>query len=65
MTNTFQNRVIAVTLALLTLAACVLAGFNLRSEDGYSVPTDGGAGTGRVTGGASGGPDGRYCGCDQ
>ena len=41
MTNTFQNRVIAVTLALLTLAACVLAGFNLRSEDGYSVPTDG------------------------
>lgn len=41
MTNTFQNRVIAVTLALLTLAACVLAGFNLRNEGRYDVPTDG------------------------
>lgn len=41
MTNTFQNRVLAVTLALLTLAACVLAGFNLRNEGRYDVPTDG------------------------
>ncbi len=41
MTNAFQNRVIAVTLALLTLAACVLAGFNLRNEGRYDVPTDG------------------------
>ncbi len=41
MTNAFQNRVIAVTLALLTLAACVLAGFNLRNERRFDVPTDG------------------------
>ncbi len=41
MTNTFHNRVIAVTLALLTLAACVLAAFNLRDEGRYDVPTDG------------------------
>ena len=41
MTNAFQNRVIAVTLALLTLAACVLAGFNLRNEGRFDVPTDG------------------------
>ncbi len=41
MTNAFQNRVIAITLALLTLGACVLAGFNLRNERQYDVPTDG------------------------
>ncbi len=41
MTNAFQNRVIAITLALLTLGACLLAGFNLRSEGRYDVPTDG------------------------
>jgi len=41
MTNAFQNRVIAITLALLTLAACVLAAVNLRNEGRYDVPTDG------------------------
>ncbi len=41
MTNAFQNRVIAITLALLTLGACVLAGLNLRDEGRYDVPTDG------------------------
>jgi len=41
MTNTFQNRVIAVTLALLTLAACVLAALNLRDERQFDIPTDG------------------------
>ena len=40
MTNAFQNRVIALTLALLTLAACVLAMLNLRSEGRFEVPTD-------------------------
>ncbi len=41
MTNAFQNRVIAITLALLTLGACVLAGFNLRNEGQFEAPTDG------------------------
>ncbi len=40
MTSAAQNRVIAITLALLTLAACVLAASNLRDEGGYDVPTD-------------------------
>ena len=41
MSNTFQTRVLAIALALATLAACVLAAINLRRETGFDVPTDG------------------------
>jgi len=37
----FQTRVLAIALAIATLAVCVLAGFNLVHENGYDVPTDG------------------------
>ena len=41
MKNAFQTRILAVVLAAVTVAACVLAGLNLSSEAGYNVPTDG------------------------
>ncbi len=41
MKNAFQTRILAVVLAALTLAACVLAGLNVASEASYNVPTDG------------------------
>jgi PAS domain S-box-containing protein len=41
MNNAFQTRILAVVLAAATLAACVLAGFNVSAENSYKVPTDG------------------------
>ena len=41
MKNAFQTRVLAVVLAAVTLAACVLAGLNVAAESSYNVPTDG------------------------
>jgi PAS domain S-box-containing protein len=41
MKNAFQTRVLAVGLALATLAVCVLAGFNLAQENSFDSPTDG------------------------
>ncbi len=41
MKNAYQTRVLAIVLAAVTLAACVLAGLNVASEAGYNVPTDG------------------------
>ena len=41
MKNTLQTRILAVVLAAITLAACVLAGLNVASEASYTVPTDG------------------------
>ena len=41
MKNAFQTRVLAVVLAVITLAATVLACLNLRQESNFDVPTDG------------------------
>src|SRR3954462_14949378 len=41
MKNAAQTRILAVELAIATLAACVLALMNLERENGYEVPTDG------------------------
>jgi len=41
MNNASQTRILAVALAIATLAACVLAAINLERERGYDVPTDG------------------------
>ncbi len=41
MGRSLQTRVVAVTLALLTLAAVVLAVLNFRQEQGFQQPTDG------------------------
>ncbi len=41
MKNAFQTRVLAIVLAVVTLAAVVLAILNLRQEDSFDVPTDG------------------------
>ena len=41
MKNVFQTRVLAVVLAAVTVAVCVLAGLNMASEANYNVPTDG------------------------
>jgi PAS domain S-box-containing protein len=41
MRNAFQTRILAVALAVATLAACVLAGFNLSQELSVEFPTDG------------------------
>lgn len=41
MKNAFQTRVLAVGLALATLAVCILAGFNLAQENSFDSPTDG------------------------
>ncbi len=41
MKDAAQTRILAVALAIATLAACVLAVINLQRENGYEVPTDG------------------------
>jgi len=41
MNNASQTRILALALALATLAACVLAAINFQREQGYQVPTDG------------------------
>jgi PAS domain S-box-containing protein len=41
MKDAAQTRILAVALAVATLAACVLALINLQRENGYEIPTDG------------------------
>ncbi|MCL2659337.1 MAG: PAS domain-containing protein, partial [Acidobacteriaceae bacterium] len=41
MKDVAQTRILALALAVATLAACVLAGINLQRESNYGVPTDG------------------------
>src|SRR5215471_5678682 len=41
MKNAAQTRILAIALAIATLAACVLALMNLERENGFEVPTDG------------------------
>ena len=41
MKNAFQTRILAVVLAVVTLAVCLFAGLNLRQEGTFEVPTDG------------------------
>ena len=41
MKNAFQTRILAVALALATLAICVFAALNVRQEGTFDVPTDG------------------------
>src|ERR1700678_4473703 len=41
MKNAAQTRILAIVLALATVAACVLAAFNFEHENGVDVPTDG------------------------
>jgi PAS domain S-box-containing protein len=41
MKNAVQTRVLAIVLALATVAACVLAGLNFQHENSFEVPTDG------------------------
>jgi two-component system, NtrC family, sensor kinase len=41
MKNAAQTRILAVVLALATVAACVLAAMNFEHENGLEVPTDG------------------------
>jgi len=41
MKNGFQTRILAIALALATVAVCVLAGINLQHERHFDVPTDG------------------------
>ena len=41
MKSVSQTRLVAVLLAVATVAACVLAGLNFANESGYDVPTDG------------------------
>jgi len=41
MRDAFQTRILAVALAVATLGACILAGFNLSQELGTEFPTDG------------------------
>ncbi len=41
MKNAFQTRILAIVLAVATLAICVCAGLNLRQESSFDVPTDG------------------------
>ena len=41
MKNAFQTRILAVVLAMATLAACVFAGLNVAAESSFSIPTDG------------------------
>jgi two-component system, NtrC family, sensor kinase len=41
MKNAAQTRILAIALALATLAACVLAAMNFQRESGFDVPTDG------------------------
>jgi two-component system, NtrC family, sensor kinase len=41
MKNAAQTRILAVVLAVATVAACVLAAMNFQHENGLEVPTDG------------------------
>jgi len=41
MPKSYQIRLTAVVLALLTVGACVLAGFNFSAENNFDQPTDG------------------------
>ena len=41
MKNAAQTRVLAIVLALATVAACVLAAMNFEHENGLDIPTDG------------------------
>ncbi len=41
MKNAAQTRILAIALALATLAACVLAAMNFERESSFDVPTDG------------------------
>src|SRR6266700_562382 len=41
MKNAAQTRVLAIVLALATVAVCVLAAMNFEHENGLEVPTDG------------------------
>ena len=41
MKNAFQTRILAVALAIATLAVCVFAALNVRQEAGFDSPTDG------------------------
>ena len=41
MKNATQTRVLAIVLAVATLAACALAALNFNRESGFDVPTDG------------------------
>ncbi|NYF80403.1 ATP-binding protein [Granulicella arctica] len=41
MKNAFQTRILAIGLALATLAVCLLAGFNIAQENTIDTPTDG------------------------
>ena len=41
MNNAAQTRVLAIVLAVATMAACVLAALNFEHENGFDVPTDG------------------------
>ncbi|WP_263365624.1 ATP-binding protein [Edaphobacter bradus] len=41
MKDAAQTRILAIALAIATLAACVLAAINFKSEGGFDVPTDG------------------------
>ena len=41
MKNAAQTRVLAIVLALATVAACVFATLNFQHESGFDVPTDG------------------------
>ncbi len=41
MKSASQTRLVAVLLAVATVAACVLAGLNFANESGFDVPTDG------------------------
>src|SRR5260370_4080957 len=41
MKNVFQTRILAVVLAVATLAVCVFAALNVHQEGGFNVPTDG------------------------
>ena len=41
MKKALQTRALAIALAIATLAACLLAGFNFSQENSYDEPTDG------------------------
>ena len=41
MKNAVQTRVLAIVLALATVAACVFAALNFEHENSFDVPTDG------------------------
>ena len=41
MKNAAQTRILAIVLALATVAACVLAAMNFERENGVDVPDDG------------------------